>query len=200
MKRKIIIVLMLVFLCFLSVPYVHADTIYGSTAVNPEVIKQEAISLAVTCLVPIIFILQMIARGLMLRKRGIDGWKIIIPFYGRYLEYQAYWKIKYFWINFGISTYLLLSLTFIYYSENTLLNGIMAVLFMICVLIYLIIVFCLRRHSLDTFGYSKHLAFLELLGLGFIPDFLCGFTIRKQVQEQKNEDNSILQEHIDNWE
>ena len=43
------------------------------------------------CLLCIIGLVHLLAKGLMLNKRAGRGWRILIPFYGRYLEYKTYW-------------------------------------------------------------------------------------------------------------
>ena len=199
MKRVFSVFILSVVSILSTLSCVYADVVYegsgyGGHGVNPAVTRQDVILVGILLL----YFLQFFARGRMLDKRGAEGWKIIVPFYGRYLEYKTYWESKYFWVNFGISTFLLMVVTALYYSENNIYSSILTILFFIGTAIYVIIIILLRRNSLCIFGYSKNLAFLEIFGLGFILDFICGFFNRKT--DKPGEGEKILLEPPASWE
>lgn len=156
----------------------------------------------------IIFLVQLIARGLMLKKCTGNGWRILAPFYGRYLEYKNYWRAKYFWYNRGFCVYLFVSAIYISKSENKTVNMFLALLLLAALTAVIINRVRLKMHTLDLFDFNKNLGLLEVLGLGFIPDFLCGFSkrgIKKDIPDksrvqQEEERRAVLQEKIDSWE
>ncbi len=199
MKRKCRFIFLIVLSFLLRFSCVDANPIYYEKKII-DYSGNPSLWMILVLMIGVIFILQIAARALMLEKCGESGGKILIPFYGRYIEYKTYWKPKYFWINFGISIYLIAAVPVVNNSENRTYIGILAVLFLAAIGIYLINVFRLRMNILKKFGRSRKLAFLGLLGLGFILDFICGFPRRERKEESKTEDVHILQDHIDNWE
>ena len=44
-------------------------------------------------------VLIIIGTWKILQKAGEDGWKAIIPFYGKYTLFKTFWKKKWFWIS-----------------------------------------------------------------------------------------------------
>ena len=149
----------------------------------------------------IIFPVQLFARGRMLKRFDGSGWRIVIPFCGRYLEYRFYWKPKYFWINLCLWLYILAAGTAIYVLEDRKILTVLVLLMLAALAVWLINTVRMRMNTLETFGQKRILGLLELLGLGFVLDCLCAFT-GKWIKEDKKlqEKRALQQEHIDNWE
>ena len=152
-------------------------------------------------LVGIISLIQLIARGLMLQKRTGKGWRIIIPLYGCYLEYKNYWRTKYFWINIGFSLYMLISAIGINHLENETVSTLLAIPFLIALAVVGVNRIRLRMNTLELFGFNQYLGLLGIIGLGFITDFLCGFSkTGKKEEKEKTDSNQEQQENIAKWE
>ena len=187
---------------------VYANSVYepGKELDHAENIIPQLIAFI---LFDIIFLVQLVARGLMLKKRTGNGWRILAPFYGRYLEYKNYWQAKYFWINRGVGVYLFAAAIYISKSENDTVNIFLALLFLAALTVIAVNRVRLKMHTLDLFGFNKYLGLLEITGLGCIPDFLCGFSkraIKKDINgtgpapQDENESKAVLQEKIESWE
>lgn len=155
------------------------------------------------CLICIIGLVHLLAKGLMLNKRAGRGWRILIPFYGRYLEYKTYWKARYFWINFGLSLYLLLITVGVPLLDNDTVTTIIGLQMLIVSAAYTVIIIGLRMNIMAVFGFSKWLGLLELLFLGFILDCICGFSGRGKIEQTPEETPSQPvpedPDPIENW-
>ena len=196
-------------LFFAEFSRIYADSVYepGKELDHAENIIPHLIAFI---LFDIIFLVQLAARGLMLQKCTGNGWRILAPFYGRYLEYKNYWKTKYFWINRGVGVYLFAAAIYISKSENDTVNMFLALLFLAALTVIAVNRVRLKMHTLDLLGFNKYLGMLEIVGLGFIPDFLCGFSkraIKKDIKngtgpapQDENESKAVLQEKIESWE
>lgn len=208
MPRKIRSLFFVSLLFFAGFSRIYADSVYepGRELDHAENIIPYLIAFL---LFDIIFLVQLFARGLMLKKRTGNGWWILVPFYGRYLEYKNYWRTKFFWFNRGICVYIIISTISISVIENETVNIFLALLFLAALAVIAVNRVRLKMHTLDLFGYNKYLGLLEIVGLGFIPDFLCGFSkrsIKKDINghgralKDENESRAVLQETIDSWE
>ena len=208
MPRKIRSFFFASFLFFAEFSRIYADSVYepGKELDHAENIIPHLIAFI---LFDIIFLVQLAARGLMLKKGTGNGWRILAPFYGRYLEYKNYWKTKYFWVNRGVGVYLFAAAIYISKSENDTVNIFLALLFLAALTVIAVNRVRLKMHTLDLFGFNKYLGLLEITGLGCIPDFLCGFSkraIKKDINgtgpvpRDENESKAVLQEKIENWE
>jgi hypothetical protein len=188
-------------LAFLSdVSHTRADAVY-----DPSIELDHADSfipwLIFFLLVGIISLIQLFSRGLMLQKRTNRGWRIIIPFYGRYLEYKNYWRTKYFWINIGFSLYMLISAIGINHLENETVSTFLAIPFLIALAVVAVNRIRLRMNTLELFDFNQYLGLLGIIGLGFITDFLCGFSkTEKKEEKEKTDSNQEQQENISKWE
>ena len=208
MPRKIRSFFFASLILFAEFTRVYANTVYEP---GKELDRADNIipNLIAFILFDIIFLVQLVARGLMLKKRTGNGWRILAPFYGRYLEYKNYWQAKYFWVNRGVGVYLFAAAIYISKSENETINIFLALLFLAALTVIAVNRVRLKMHTLDLFGFNKYLGLLEITGLGCIPDFLCGFSkrsIKKDISgngralQDENESKAVLKEKIENWE
>lgn len=135
--------------------------------------SRQTILIIIAC---IIGPLWLFAKGRMLKRYDGDGWRVVIPFCGRYLEYKYYWHEKYYWINMGVWIDILIVLAAVWgkCKEILMLAGL---------LIWAVITVLMRMKTMETFGYKKFLGLLELLGLGFLLDCLCAFAADRSKRE-----------------
>lgn len=207
MPRKIRSFFFASLLFFAEFSRIYADSVYepGKELDHAENIIPHLIAFI---LFDIFFLVQLVSRGLMLKKCTGNGWRILAPFYGRYLEYKNYWRAKNFWYNRGLCVYLFAAAIYISKSENKTVNMFLALLFLIALTAVIINRVRFKMHTLDLFDFNKYLGLLEVIGLGFIPDFLCGFSkrgIKKVIPnnsraQHEEERRAVLQEKIDSWE
>ena len=200
MKNRLFLRFSPAFFFFLFHSSAFADDIYepgtgeGSTDVT--------LSLLAMTIAFIIWIIQLVARGRMLNKKGENGWMILVPLYGRYQEYIRYWKEKYFWINCALAAFLLLSSIFIYVTETETMATVTAVLWLVMLVVFIVNRVRMRMKTVEVFGFDRKLGLLELLGLGFVTDCLCGFSNKEEKTPAPKEikKDPEPQEPIDSWE
>ncbi len=192
--------------CF---PVISIFSVFSCACANPIILNEPGMQLdnaesilpwlLFFLLVGVISLIQLVARVLMLQKRTGRGWRIIIPFYGRYLEYKNYWQTKHFWVNLGLSAYMLIAAIGINHTDNDTVSTFLAIPFLIALAIVAVNRIRLRMNTLGLFDFNEYLGLLGIVGLGFITDFLCGFSKRGR-KEEKIGSTQVPQEHIDNWE
>ncbi len=142
----------------------------------------------------IIGVVWLLAKGRMLKCYDGSGWNILIPFYGRYLEYKYYWGAEYYLLNFSVC-FLSLCLGWLLildHGEIVVFAGAAA---------WVVITVLMRMKTLEAFGQKKFLCLLEFLGLGFVLDCICALAcIRNEKEKKQKEKQALQQEKIDNWE
>lgn len=143
----------------------------------------------------ILWAIQLFARGRMLQRRAGRGWRILIPFYGRYLEYKNYWHEGYFWVNRAILLVLIAVGIFIYNSQRMFINGMLVLISMALWIIIFINRIQLRLHTMPLFGFSQLWGLLELILAGFPADCMCAFTNRKPLDILPDEQEDTVEQH-----
>lgn len=221
MKRLLFMLSGMTISFHLSFHRVRADAIYDPSLVPDTADFFENILpwMFLILLLGFFGLIRLIAQGLMLNKTAGRGWRIFIPYYGRFLEYKYYWKTVFFWIETGLACYMILAMTAISLIEHDTIISILALFFILAGISLEIISVRLRMKAAETFGHSSMIGLLELIGLGIIPDCICGFSskpAKTTVKEGKDDDelaavdaaeqaenthsSQLLSEHLDRWE
>ena len=111
---------------------------------------------------------------------------VLIPFYGRYLEYKSYWAGKYYWINFFTCFF---SVFTAFLVKNQLWEKIILYFGMF---VWVVITAVMRIKTLEFFGQKKILVLLEFLGLGFVLDCICALAFRRSEAERIQDEMSAI--------
>ena len=119
---------------------------------SADVKLQRLIRIIFICVIALVW---FYAKARMLKRYDgyRSGWRVIIPFYGRYLEYKYNWDTKYYWICFGV-----LFLGFV-------LAGKAVHVMYVPLLVWGGITVRMRMKTMEAFGHNEFLGLLELLGL-----------------------------------
>lgn len=172
MKRPVIRILPIL-LFFVIRSRAFADLAW-EPAPGPEtadVKLQRLIRIIFICVIALVW---FYAKARMLKRydRYRSGWRVVIPFHGRYLEYKYYWDTKYYWICFGV-----LFLGFV-------LAGKAVHVMYVPLLVWGGITVRMRMKTMEAFGHNKFLGLLELLGLCIVLDCICAFS-GKRLEEER---------------
>lgn len=95
---------------------------------------------------------------------------------------------------------MLLAAVGINHIENDTVTTLLAIPFLIALAVVCVNCVRLRMNTLELFGFNEYLGLLGIIGLGFITDFLCGFSKQGWKEEKRSDNSQLLQEYIDNWE
>lgn len=74
-----------------------------ATAVGVGFLALGAMTVAVSAIVLILYILFVVGLWKIFVKAGEKGWKAIIPIYNVYVMFRMFWNTKMFWILLGVS-------------------------------------------------------------------------------------------------
>lgn len=179
--KKIRALLLLSALLSFGVGRVSADAVYIPA---PEEVAETggAAIMIYLCFSILIWFVQLFARGRMLERTAGSGWRILIPLYGRWLEYKTYWKTLPFFVNRVLFVLTLVIIAELEDVENTLSLGVMLGAIFVCSLVVLVNRVLLKMHTQPHFGFSRMLGLPELIGLGALPDFFCAFSNRSRTE------------------
>ena len=143
-------------------------------------------------LTSVIFLaIDCVARAKLLDRSGGGGWKIIIPFYGRYLEYKRYWIGGLYW------TYLILWVGVLFSYKMPYLLGFFFV--------FAVAAFHLafRVQFYKSFGRDPILILVDIFGMGILADIILAFSeckyircCREEPGSKSIEDKKAEPEHI----
>lgn len=191
------------------------STVFADVVADPPAVSDPSDSVTpwiyLILFMSFVCIIQLIAKGMMLEKRIGRGWRIIIPFYGRYLEYKTYWKPMFYRINLGMAAFVLIAMFGIYFGENDTIIGIFVIGMLISLAVITVICVKLRLNTVEVFGYSRILGLLALFCLGFVLDCICGFSGRgKKAAEpadvlqtpeeiRPSEETQLTEEDLTKW-
>lgn len=197
--KKIRTLLPLSALLFAGLGRVSADAVYVPA---PEDVA-EAGSAALTvfaCFSILLWIVQLFSRGRMLERTAGGGWRILIPLYGRWLEYKTYWKTLPFFVNRVLFVLTLVIIAALEDVDNTLSLGLMLGGIFVCGLVVLVNRVMLKMHAMPHFGFSRMLGLPELIGLGALPDLFCAFSNRSRTEVPEGEAEVLELPHDQKWE
>ena len=152
------------------------------------------------CFSILIWIVQLFARARMLERTAGNGWRILIPLYGRWLEYKTYWKTLPFFVNRALFMVAAVVCAMIDDADDTLELGVLLGVIFVCVLAVLVNRVLLKMHTMPHFGFSRMLGLPELIGLGALPDLFCAFSNRSRTEVPEGEAEVLELPHDQKWE
>lgn len=161
---------------------VFADMAWEPEPDPAEVATRRLILILLACIIAPIW---LFAKGRMLKRYDGSGWWIIVPIYGRYLEYKYYWDTKYFMINLCILGFSFIMI-FSIFSGNTISISPGIIVIPLMLLICLVNTVLMRMKTMEAFGKNKFLGLLELLGLGLVLDWVCALSCIREEAEKKS--------------
>ncbi len=160
-----------ILLIFITRSRVLADMAWDPPP-DPDSAGDSSVWLIRVILICVIASVWLFAKARMLKHYHWSGWDILIPFYGRYLEYKYYWDWIYYWVSTAVWIYILIVLVAVWgkYKEILMIAGLLA---------WVVITVLMRMKTMEAFGQKKLLGLLELLGLGFVLDCICALACRR---------------------
>lgn len=133
------------------------------------------------------------AKAVMLKHFDGTGWRILIPLYGRYLEYRYYWDTGYFLINIIIIWAFIASVIVGFFTAAAF-PGFFILVPEVLLICWVMITVRMRMKTMEAFGQNKLLGLLELLGLGFVLDCFCAITCLRMDEEKKLKEKQAQQQ------
>ena len=186
-------------LLFAEVGRVSADAVY--IPAPADVAERGAAAMTVfACFSILLWIVQLFARARMLECTAGNGWRILIPLYGRWLEYKTYWKTLPFFVNRALFMVAAVVCAMIDDADDTLELGVLLGVIFVCVLAVLVNRVLLKMHTMPHFGFSRMLGLPELIGLGALPDLFCAFSNRSRTEVQEGEPEPVEIPEDSGWE
>ena len=124
----------------------------------------------VSFVITLVFIAVFISRMKLLSKTGKNGTLAIIPFYGRYVEFDAYWITDYFW------PYVADIVSVVYFATASKNSPILYFVLFFCVFALYVLNAMFKTNLYKSFKCNTALVVLDLLLLGWLANLIVIFS------------------------